>query len=190
MDWKECKDLIYQDLSRSTDKPSKMTALKFLISNASFKMSFWFRIGSYLAERKWHRLSYAIVYWHYKQLMYKTGIQLPIGTKVGGGIKFYHFGDVVVNKNAIIGMNASIYNGVTIGINLRPDGKAYPPVIGDNVVMCTGAKIIGKVRIGSNSVIGANAVVVKDIPENSVAAGVPAKVLDTNCGNINMLNFL
>ena len=132
----------------------------------------------------------ALVYWHYKQLMYKTGIQLPIGTQVGGGIKFYHFGDVVINRNAIIGENASIYNGVTIGINLRPDGKAYPPIIGDNVVLCTGAKVIGNVKIGSNSVIGANAVVVKDIPENSVAAGVPAKVLDTNGGGINMLNFL
>lgn len=103
--------------------------------------------------------------------------------KLGGGIKFYHFGDVVVNRNAKIGKNASIYNGVTIGINLRPDGKAYPPVIGDNVVLCTGAKVIGNVTVGSNSVVGANAVVVKDIPDNSVAAGVPAKVLDTNEGD-------
>jgi len=190
MNWKECKALIWQDLSRSTDNPSKATALKFLITNASFKMSFWFRLGTFLQGKKWHKLCYALVFWHYKQLMYKTGIQLPIGTQVGGGIKFYHFGDVVVNKNARIGANASIYNGVTIGINLRPDGKAHPPVIGDNVVLCTGAKVIGNVIVGSNSVVGANAVVVKDIPENSVAAGVPAKVLDTNGGGINMLNFL
>ena len=179
MNWSDCKSLIKHDLSRSTDNPTKTAALKFIITNASFKMSFWFRIGTFFSEERCYRFLYALVFWHYKQLMYKTGIQLPIGTQVGGGIKFYHFGDVVVNKNAIIGANASIYNGVTIGINLRPDGKAHPPVIGDNVVLCTGAKVIGNVTIGSNSVIGANAVVVKDIPENSVAAGVPAKVLDT-----------
>ena len=100
---------------------------------------------------------------------------------LGGGIKFYHFGDVVVNRNAKIGKNVTIYNGVTIGVNLRPDEKAYsPPVVGDNVVLCTGAKVIGNVNIGENSVIGANTVVTKDIPPNSVAAGVPAKVLYTN----------
>lgn len=183
MTWKIVKDLIWDDLCRTTDHPSKLTALKLMITNPSFKMSFWFRIGSWLESKKKWRMAYYMVFIYYKHLMYKTGIQLPIGTQVGGGIKFYHFGDVVVNRNAKIGKNASIYNGVTIGINLRPDGKAYPPVIGDNVVLCTGAKVIGNVTVGSNSVVGANAVVVKDIPDNSVAAGVPAKVLDTNEGD-------
>ena len=112
--------------------------------------------------------------------MYKTGIQLPIGTRVGGGLKFYHFGDVVINKNAVLGCNVSIYNGVTIGINLHPNEKSFPPIIGDNVVLCTGAKVIGSIKIGSNSVVGANAVVVKDIPIGCVVAGAPAKVLNTN----------
>lgn len=189
MTWKECKVLIRQDLKRSTNRLTKCSALRFIITNSSFKMSFWFRIGTYLEERK-HGLMYLFVFWYYKQLMYKTGIQLPLGTKVGAGLKFYHFGDVVVNRNATIGENVSIYNGVTIGINLRPDGKKYPPKIGNNVVLCTGAKVIGGVTIGDNSVIGANAVVTKDIPEDVVAAGVPAKIVSTNGGGINMLTYL
>lgn len=189
MTWKECKYLVYLDLSRSTAKPSKLSALRYAITNASFKMSFWFRIGSFLHEKKhvWLKILYWMVVWHYKQLMYKTGIQLPIGTKVGGGLKFYHFGNVVVNKNAIIGNYASIYNGVTIGINLSPDGKAYPPILGNNVVLCTGSKVIGNVRIGNNCVIGANAVVVKDIPDDCVAAGVPVKVLKAGGGEYAQL---
>lgn len=188
MNWKECKALIRDDLRRSTDIITKTSAAKYLITNASFKMSFWFRLGTYLDAKK-HGLLYFLVFWHYKSLMYKTGIQLPIGTQVGGGLKFYHFGDVVINKNATIGKNVSIYNGVTIGINLRPDGKCCPPFVGDNVVLCTGAKVIGNVHIGNNCVIGANAVVTKDIPEDSVAAGVPAKVISQNGGGHKYVKF-
>lgn len=180
MTWEECKALICQDLSRSSDKLTKLNAIRFLITNPSFKMSFWFRIGTYLMNNKC-KLLYYLVFLHYRKIMYKTGIQLPIGTMVGGGLKFYHFGNVVINKKSIIGKNNSIYNGVTIGINLSPVGKkCSPPIIGDNVVLCTGAKVIGNVNVGNNCVIGANAVVTKDIPENSVVAGVPAKMLKTN----------
>lgn len=175
MTWKECKSLIWQDLSRSTKKHTKKNLIKFLLTNASFKITFWFRIGSYFMQK--NKLLYFFVFLLYKQLMYKTGIQLPLGTFVRGGLRFYHFSNVVINAKAIIGKNVSIYNGVTIGINLSPHGSCSPPVIGDNVVICTGAKIIGNVTIGDSCVIGANAVVVKDLPKGSIAAGIPAKIL-------------
>ena len=181
MTWNECKDLIRQDLSRSTDRLTKRSALRFMITNSSFKMSFWFRIGTYLKEKN-SKLLYFMVYWHYKHLMYKTGIQLPIGTKVGGGVLFKHFNGVVINDDAIIGINVTIFNGVTIGVNLQPDGLNNHPIIEDSVVLCTGAKIIGGITVGKGSIIGANAVVIKNIPEDSVAAGVPAKVISTGGG--------
>lgn len=180
MTWKECKVLIYQDLSRSSDKQTKLSAFRFLITNTSFKMSFWFRVGTYLQNKKC-KLLYYLVLSYYRRIMYKTGIQLPLGTMVGEGLKFYHFGNVVINKKTKIGKNASIYNGVTIGINLSPEAeKGLPPILGDNVVLCAGAKVIGNVNVGNNCVIGANAVVTKDIPDNSVVVGVPAKLLRTN----------
>lgn len=91
MTWKIVKDLIWDDLCRTTDHPSKIAALKLMITNASFKMSFWFRIGSWLESRKKWRMAYYMVFIYYKHLMYKTGIQLPIGTQVGGGHKILSF---------------------------------------------------------------------------------------------------
>ena len=99
-------------------------------------------------------------------------------TKIGKNTIFAYGGiGVVIHKRTIIGESCNIGSNVTIG------GKSHSkdvPVIGDNVFIATGAKILGPVKIGNNSVIGANAVVLKDIPDNCVAAGIPAKVLKYN----------
>lgn len=181
MTWEECKQLIREDLGRSCDSCSKRMAFRYLLTNASFKMTFWFRIGNYLSSNNSGFLL-LVVRIHYKRLMYRTGIQLPIGTQVGGGLQFKHFNGIVVNDGAVIGKNATIYNGVTIGENLKPGASGHNPVIDDNVVICTGAKVIGRIRIGRNSIIGANAVVTKDIPEDSVVAGIPARVIKSGGG--------
>lgn len=110
--------------------------------------------------------------------MYLTGIQLPLGTIVGGGLKFYHHSNIVINARCIIGTNVSIYNGVTLGINISPRKKdTSPPIIGNNVVIFTGAKIIGDISVGDHCVIGANSVVIKNVPTGSVAVGIPAKIV-------------
>lgn len=177
MKWKECKTLIREDLYRITlsDNMSYIKVTKLLLSNASFMVTFWFRLGNYLNNKRgaW-RVAYWVVYMYYKHQMFKTGIQLPIGTSVGGGLRFFHFSNIVVNQHVIIGRNVSIYNGVTIGQNSDSKGCSF---IDDNVVIFTGAKVIGTVRIGKNAVIGANAVVLKDVPDNAVMAGIPAKVV-------------
>lgn len=96
----------------------------------------------------------------------------------GGGIKIVHFGDIVIGHGAVIGNNCTIYNGVTLGLGIY--GPNPMPKVGNNVVFCTGCKVIGGVTIGNNVVVGANAVVTKDIPSNSVAVGIPAKVISNN----------
>lgn len=110
----------------------------------------------------------------YRHLQYKTGIQIRLGTKLGSGLRFVHFGDIVLNGSARLGKNCVVFNGVTLGVAIL-GGKA--PIVGDNVVICTGAKLIGDIKVGSNVIIGAGAVVVKDVPDNAVVAGVPAKIL-------------
>ena len=82
----------------------------------------------------------------------------------------------------MIGKNCTIFQGVTIG-SIRGI-KGGVPTIGDNVIIFAGAKIIGNVKIGNNTVIGANAVVTHNIPDNSVAVGIPAKVISNNSKNI------
>lgn len=175
MNWKETKRLIRSDLNR-LGNINKWGGVKYLICNASFKITFWFRIGSYLKNRKnpIHRLLYYLVFMIHKHNQYLTGIQLGLGTPIKEGLTFAHFSCIIINGNASIGKNCTIYQGVTIGSTRGPNGGV--PYIGDNVVISSGAKIIGNVKIGNNVMIGAGAVVVNDIPDNSVAVGVPAKV--------------
>ena len=151
-----------------------MGGVKYLFFNASFRITFWFRIGSYLARQKgiFFKLLYRIVFLIHKHNQYLTGIQLPIGTQIGEGLCFAHFSCIVINSTALIGKNCTIYHGVTIGGVRGPKG--------DNVVISSGAKIIGKVRIGNNVMIGSGAIVVKDIPDNAVVVGNPGKVISYN----------
>lgn len=136
---------------------------------------FFFRIGSYLKDKPclWKPL-YGMVAVYYTHLKKVNGIELRLGTKVGPGVHFAH-GLVVINPRSIIGKNVAFYQFTTLGASPKDWNKA--PVIGDNVILWTGATVIGDVTVGDNSEIGANAVVLKDIPANAVAVGIPAAVM-------------
>jgi serine O-acetyltransferase len=103
-----------------------------------------------------------------------TGIELPCEADVGRNFVIDHFGGIIVSGYAKFGDNCRIRNGVTVG--LRRVGEKFAPIIGNNVDIGAGAKVLGPIRIGDNSVIGANAVVLDDVPENSIAVGVPAVI--------------
>lgn len=90
-------------------------------------------------------------------------------------IVFIHGHDIVIGANVIIGKQCKIFNGVTLGNKDTEIGYNEHPIVGNNCVISTGAKILGKITIGDNSIIGANAVVINDVPSNSIAVGVPAK---------------
>ena len=103
-----------------------------------------------------------------------------MGTNLNSGAKFatkpnlpHHLNGIIISHFAEIGKNCTIYQQVTIA----QDENDKAAIIGDNVVIGAGAKIIGNVRIGNNVKIGANAVVVKDVPDNSTAVGVPARII-------------
>ncbi len=103
-----------------------------------------------------------------------TGIHLPRGAQIGGGLRIWHFGGIFLNPDTVIGENCTIRQGVTIG-NRQEEHDV--PIIGDNVDIGAGARILGAIHIGNNVSIGANAVVLCDVPDNSIAVGVPARVL-------------
>ncbi|MBF4988574.1 serine acetyltransferase [Methylophilus sp. 14] len=118
------------------------------------------------------------LYWFlFRAIETLTGISLPKGANVGPGLRIWHFGNIFINSGAIIGKNCTLRQGVTIG-NRHEDGAL--PVIGDNVDIGAYAQILGGVRIGNNVKIGAMSVVLEDIPANSTAVGIPAKVIKTN----------
>lgn len=103
---------------------------------------------------------------------------IPYTCSIGDGTTFGYKGmGVVIHARAVIGKNCTIAQQVTIG---GRSGIYEVPVIGDNVYLGAGCKILGNVKIGNNSIVGANSVVIHDIPENAVVAGVPAKILRIN----------
>ena len=105
-------------------------------------------------------------------------------TQIGEGTIFGYGGiAVVIHKRAVIGKNCIIGSNVTIGGRSR---SIDVPVIGDDVYIATGAKILGAISIGDNCVVGANAVVINDVPANCVVAGIPAKIIKTD---INTSDF-
>jgi len=106
------------------------------------------------------------------------GCQIGTGAKLGQNVNLGYGGlGIVIHPRVVIGNSVSIGTGVTIG---GTSGKFDVPKIGSNTIISTGAKVIGAVRIGTGCVIGANAVVVTDIPNNSLVVGIPARVIKQN----------
>jgi len=105
-----------------------------------------------------------------------TQIEIHPGAKIGEGLFIDHGAGVVIGETAEIGNNVTIYQGVTLGGTGKEKGKRHP-TIGDNVVISTGAKILGSFKVGDNSKIGAGSVVLKPVPPNSTVVGVPGKVV-------------
>lgn len=105
-----------------------------------------------------------------------TGIEIHPGATIGKGLVIDHGSGVVIGETAEIGDNCTIYQGVTLGGTGKDVGKRHP-TLGNNVLVGAGAKVLGPLYIGDNSKVAANAVVLKEIPENCTAVGMPAKVV-------------
>jgi serine O-acetyltransferase len=140
-----------------------------------------YRIGNWLYKHKIPIIPN--LFWALTFLIFNSHV--PYSAQIGKNTKFAYGGiGCVVHNRAIIGENCTIGSNVTIG------GKSQRyevPIIKDNVYIATGAKILGNVVIGSGSIIGANAVVVKDVPERCIVAGVPAIVIREN---INVKEYI
>ena len=137
-----------------------------------------YRFGQwrYRIRPQWLRIPFSAVYRAMKvatQIL--TGIDLPCEVTIGRRFRIDHFGGVIVSGDAVIGDDVTIRNGVTIGLRRREEPGS--PVIGNRVDIGAGAKLLGSIRIGDDVVIGANAVVIRDVPSNSVAVGVPARII-------------
>jgi len=108
-----------------------------------------------------------------------TGIEIHPAAKIGSGFFIDHGMGVVIGETAIIGKDVTLYHGVTLG-GTSLEKKKRHPTIGDRVTIGAGAKILGDISIGDDSRIGANAVVVKNVPPNSVVVGIPGQVIRRN----------
>ena len=117
-----------------------------------------------------------------------TGTELPCEVIIGRRLRIEHSFDIVVSGDAVLGDDVVIRNGVTIG--LRHEGQRGSPIIGNRVDIGAGAKILGPIRIGDDVSIGANAVVISDVPSRSIAVGVPARILPKRESTIESTSIL
>ncbi|MGA2848362.1 MAG: serine O-acetyltransferase [Terracidiphilus sp.] len=125
---------------------------------------------------RWLRMPFSFSYKVLKPISeVLTGIELPSEVTLGRRFRIDHFGGIIISGDAVFGDDCVIRNGVTVG--LRHAGQRGSPTLGNRVDVGAGAKILGPIRIGDDVSIGANAVVLTDVPSNSIAVGVPARVL-------------
>jgi serine O-acetyltransferase len=164
------KKFIKSDLHRYSGKEDFKSFIKTYLTTAGFNYLFWFRL-----TQRYNNIFFRIIL---KRKMIRFGIEIHPNTKIGYGFYIGHFGGIVINERTIIGNNCNISQGVTIGQINRGEKKGTP-TIEDEVYIGPGAKIIGKINIGHNSAIGANAVVVKDVFPNTTVGGIPAKEISS-----------
>lgn len=182
--YKKYINCIKNDLYRYTG--SYKGLLKSYLFNPGFKYTCLMRLEYFLSETRKKSLLLLLVKLRKRHYSFKYGIQIPGITKIGKGFYIGHFGTIVVNSNAIIGDNVNISQGVTIGQANRGRNEGTP-IIGNEVYIGPGAKIVGNVKIGNNVAIGANAVVTKDVPTGAVVVGIPAKIISMN-GSAGYIN--
>ncbi len=105
-----------------------------------------------------------------------TGIELPCETRVGRRLRIDHFGGIIISGDAVIGDDVVLRHGVTIG--LRNTNVRGAPTIGNRVDIGAGAKLLGPIHVGDDAIIGANAVVLQDVPAGALAVGIPARIIE------------
>lgn len=145
----------------------------------SFALIFWFRIVNLLHGKIILIPFYSLAYLIFEGYKHLTGIQLFDNCIIGGGLRFFHYSSIVIARKAIIGKNCSIHQGVTIGKKFGGNHYGFP-TIGDNCIVFPGASIVGNIRVGDNVIVGTNSFVDKDIPDNCVVVGSPARVVSNN----------
>lgn len=152
--------------------PAAKNVLEVLLCYPGLHVLWLYRISHWLFKRKFIVLSRVISQF----ARWLTGIEIHPGAKIGEGLFIDHGMGVVIGETAEIGDNVTLYQGVTLGGTGKEKGKRHP-TIGNNVVVATGAKVLGSFKVGDNSKIGAGSVVLKEVPPNATVVGIPGRVV-------------
>ncbi len=176
MSFGELKFLLRCDLYRYEGRQDLRALARTFRGSPGFKYTFWMRVCRYLRGSPVRYPFFLFAKSMLEHCKYKFGIAIPFETQIGEGLYIGHFGGIVINELAVIGKNCNLSHDVTIGQTNRGARKGCP-VIGDNVYIGPGAKVIGGVSLGNHAAVGANCVVTRDVPDNGVVAGAPGRVI-------------
>lgn len=170
------KQTILADYKRYGRRPNLRDFLYVYIVCPGFRVTLWYRVARHFRERKSLRpFAKLATLWLLRQQL-KTGVTLNPGTDIGPGLYIPHPGCVVINPSCKIGKNLYLSHDVLLG-KAHTGPRKGVPIIGDNVFIGAGARLLGKLTVHDNAAIGANAVVLGDIEGGCFAAGSPAKIV-------------
>jgi serine O-acetyltransferase len=166
---------IRYDLNRKGEIKLKHFVSSFFF-NPSFRLLLNYRIGRYLMQSNW-KINRLIAYrFLYKQLT-KRNCYISFNALIGKGLRFTHPLGIVIGDKVVIEDNVTIWQQVTLGRHGKSGEDYTYPTIKNNVKIFAGAKVFGGITIGENAIIGANAVVFRDVPDNCLAVGIPARII-------------
>lgn len=166
-------DAIRTDIRAARERdPAAPTTLQVIFAYPGVHAIWFHRINHWL----WRRGARLIARITAEITRILTGVEIHPGAVLGPGLFIDHATGVVIGETAEVGEDVTIYHGVTLGGSGRDTGKRHP-TIGDRVIIGAGAKVLGAIKIGDDSRIGANAVVVKEVPSSAVVIGVPGQVI-------------
>jgi len=180
-DLKNC--YLLDHYSQSSEKLSFKKVAKKLVADWPYKSVVEYRLWKFLLSKrttKWIGSFLRIRY------IKKYCIDIHPDAIIGEGLKFAHPFNIVIGAGVVIGNNACIYNGVTLGaknranleLNINSDSRY--PIVGNNVTIFTGAKLLGPIVIGERCIIGANSVVMESVPDDSICVGIPGRVYNSS----------
>ncbi|AMA74474.1 MULTISPECIES: serine O-acetyltransferase [Aneurinibacillus] len=160
--------------------PAARSALEVLLTYSGLHAIWFYRLSHRLWKRKFYTLARVISQF----ARFLTGIEIHPGAKIGKGLFIDHGMGVVIGETCEIGDNVTLYQGVTLGGTGKEKGKRHP-TIGNNVLIASGAKVLGSMKIGDNSKIGAGSVVLQEVPPNSTVVGIPGRIVIQNGVRVN-----
>lgn len=166
-------DALKEDIKTVRERdPAATSALEILLLYPGLKAVRMHRRANWFFKRNHH----FIARWISQRASKKTGIEIHPGATIGRRLFIDHGHGVVIGETAEIGDDVTIYQGVTLGGTGKDTGKRHP-TIGNNVMIGAGAKVLGPFKVGDNSRIAAGAVVLAEVPPDSTAVGVPARIV-------------
>lgn len=169
------KRLRYDIKSIKQRDPAARNSFEIFLLYSGLHAVMWYRVSHWLYKHKMFFLARLIS----QITRFFTGIEIHPGATIGKGLLIDHGSGVVIGETTVIGDDCTIYQGVTLGGTGKDKGKRHP-TLGNNVMVGSGAKILGPFTVGDNSRIAANAVVLEEIPIDSTAVGVPARIVKRN----------
>lgn len=170
-----------EDINSVFDRdPAARTAFEVLLNYPGMHAIWLHRISHKLWKCNWKLLSRTLSTFS----RWLTGVEIHPGATLGRRFFIDHGMGVVIGETAEIGDDVTLYHGVTLGGTSWHSGKRHP-TLGDNVVIGAGAQVLGPITVAKGGKIGSNSVVVKDVPENATAVGIPAKIVDAKSATDN-----